>query len=131
MLKHGADPNSQRSRHRKTPLHLAAESAHCDIVKMLRAHGADNALLDGHYKRAFELVPEEACKDPSVLAMRESLKDGPDRIESCHAKDTRSRQFTMAWESLGQTDVFSAAASPQVYRVDWTQRNHTTGVLVQ
>jgi len=121
MLKHGADPNTTKARHRQTPLHIAAAGARVEIVKMLRAHGADNAALDAHYKRAFELVPEEACKDPAVLAMRESLKDGPDRIESCHGKGVAARQFTMAWESLGQADVFSAAAATQFYRVDWEQ----------
>ena len=120
MLSHGADPNSTRSRHKQTPLHLAAAGAHVDIVKLLRTHGADNTAVDGNYKRAYELVPEEKCKDPLVHAMRESLKDGPDRIESCHARVVGARDFCMAWESLSG-EVLSQAASTQFYRVDWTQ----------
>ena len=45
MLKHGADPNTTKARHRQTPLHIAAAGARVEIVKMLRAHGADNAVL--------------------------------------------------------------------------------------
>lgn len=35
--------------------------------------------------------------------MRESLKDGPDVIDTSVAKETKSRQFTMTWDIHGSS----------------------------
>lgn len=41
LIKFGADVNKQCSRHRETPIHIAASLGHTQIVKNLVAHGVD------------------------------------------------------------------------------------------
>ena len=94
MLKHGADINSPLSPMKRTPLHIAALQCNPPLVQLLKDEGADHMLIDEQFKRAYELVPEErSSSDPLISVMMESLKDGPDRVESVQLRQTSQRSF--------------------------------------
>ena len=121
MLENGAQINSPLSPLQRTPLHIAALQCSVDLVSLLKERGADHMILDEQFKRAFELVPEErASSDPLISVMRESLKDGPDHVESTAIKRTAQRSFEVHWDILGD-DIASTAASTRFFRVNWDQ----------
>ena len=52
--------------------------------------------------------------------MMESLKDGPDRVESVQLRQTSQRTFEVHWDILGDS-IASTAASTRFFRVNWEQ----------
>ena len=78
-------------------------------------------LIDEQFKRAYELVPEErSSSDPLISVMMESLKDGPDRVESVQLRQTSQRSFEVHWDILGDS-IASTAASTRFFPVNWEQ----------
>ena len=69
-------------------------------------------LIDEQFKRAYELVPEErSSSDPLISVMMESLKDGPDRVESVQLRQTSQRSFEVHWDILGDSIASTAAST--------------------
>ncbi|KAJ1462236.1 fibronectin type III [Pelagophyceae sp. CCMP2097] len=119
LLRYGADADSRRCRLGQTPLHLAAKASNVCMVELLIRRGATPSLVEANMKRAYELVPENACRNLVVRKMRDSLKEVPWRLDGTAVENVTPRRFQLTWSAA--PDRGDAVAETQFYQVDWVQ----------
>eukprot|EP00056_Hartaetosiga_gracilis_P004619 m.76600 g.76600 ORF g.76600 m.76600 type:complete len:344 (+) comp11889_c0_seq6:351-1382(+) len=67
LLDKGLDPNVPHPSHKSTPLHYAARRGHCEIAKILIAHGADVVAVTKDNMSPYDLAKKYKQHDVSDL----------------------------------------------------------------
>eukprot|EP00055_Hartaetosiga_balthica_P008588 m.32444 g.32444 ORF g.32444 m.32444 type:complete len:349 (+) comp6385_c0_seq1:387-1433(+) len=67
LIDKGLDPNVQHPSHKSTPLHYAARRGHCEIAKILIAHGADVVAVTKDNMSPYDLAKKYKQHDVSDL----------------------------------------------------------------